>query len=362
VLREEIAEGLKPGDRLAAERHLARRFKVNPRTMREALRLLVEEGRIVRRQPQGTVVAKPRTDRWVAIVMDHDIGHPHISFFLRRALQDLRLYLQSAGVKARPYLGFRQFGTEEEVCTCEEFEDDLAARRLSGVVFLSGSMPKRVFQALTEQGVPFVGSNAAEACGVTTDLIGRVRQGFQYLAAHGRRHVALISWNDGKINDAYRQEAARLDIEVRDAWVRGSLHPTLPGAGWEELREVWSTRDKPDGLVVTDDVLFQDVVTALRDMRIRVPEQLMVVAHTNRGSDLRAPFPVAWLEIDPAEYARLAGELLLKQLHGIPIETRQLELSSRLIVPEEDRTEQEGKALGWSPPVSDNENSVVPSL
>jgi DNA-binding LacI/PurR family transcriptional regulator len=88
----------------------------------------------------------------------------------------------------------------------------------------------------------------------------------------------------------------------------------------------------------------------------------MVVAHTNRGSDLRAPFPVAWLEIDPAEYARLAGELLLKQLHGIPIETRQLELSSRLIVPEEDRTEQEGKALGWSPPVSDNENSVVPSL
>jgi GntR family transcriptional regulator len=58
-LRQSIAEGeYRPGDRLPSESELAERFEVSRLTLREAVRGLVTEGYVTRRQGLGTFVTK----------------------------------------------------------------------------------------------------------------------------------------------------------------------------------------------------------------------------------------------------------------------------------------------------------------
>ena len=52
-----VDTGLKPGDRLPSERQLAERLSVSRPTIRDALRILEEEGRVVRRVGSGTFVS-----------------------------------------------------------------------------------------------------------------------------------------------------------------------------------------------------------------------------------------------------------------------------------------------------------------
>ncbi|WP_348536847.1 GntR family transcriptional regulator [Nocardia carnea] len=60
-----MLDGLRPGDRVPAERELAGRFGVARETVRHALRDLAVEGRI-RRQGRGTVLARPKVVRPLA--------------------------------------------------------------------------------------------------------------------------------------------------------------------------------------------------------------------------------------------------------------------------------------------------------
>lgn len=67
VLLERIEQGeLTPGDRVGAERSLAKQFGVNRRTIRQALEVLERRGLVERRQGAGTFVAEPRIERGAA--------------------------------------------------------------------------------------------------------------------------------------------------------------------------------------------------------------------------------------------------------------------------------------------------------
>ena len=53
-------------------------------------------------------------------------------------------------------------------------------------------------------------------------------------------------------------------------------------------------------------------------MGFRVPEQLLVVTHANKGSGTLYPFPVARLEYDPDYTGALLGEQLCHRLRNEP--------------------------------------------
>jgi GntR family transcriptional regulator len=63
-LLERIESGeLSPGDRLPPERALSQSLGVNRMTLRRALRMLETQGLVIRRQGDGTYVAKPKIER-----------------------------------------------------------------------------------------------------------------------------------------------------------------------------------------------------------------------------------------------------------------------------------------------------------
>jgi GntR family transcriptional regulator len=62
ILRIQHGE-LAPGTRLPSERELSRQLGVNRMTLRQALQVLEDQGLLIRRQGDGTYVARPRIER-----------------------------------------------------------------------------------------------------------------------------------------------------------------------------------------------------------------------------------------------------------------------------------------------------------
>ncbi len=99
--------------------------------------------------------------------------------------------------------------------------------------------------------------------------------------------------------------------------MKTTLAPNQSGAGWDDFREIWSgTGEKPDGLLIADDMLLPDVDLAIRELKIKVPENLKIVLATSRGVPHRVSFPVTRLENDPNRFADKMMELLLALMAG----------------------------------------------
>lgn len=337
LLREEVLAKSKPGDCLASENHLARQYAVSAPTMREALGLLAQEGLLERRHGSGTYVRERATPaRHVAVLLTQDISQPRISYFGRRVFQQVRLLVEAGGAPCRGYVGFRPAGSMEPTGICREFDEDVAADRISAVVCVIGAPSPEQVEVLAGRGVPLVGHHPALRVG--HDHAGMVRLAVKHLVGQGRRRIGLLesgdphhSASEHPVRDLFRKELSSHGLAFREEWYRGDLHACWPGAGWEEFREIWQTEEKPDALFIADDVLAQDVALALVEMGLRVPRDLEVVAHANQGSEVRFPFSVALVENDPDAHAKALVEMTLALLGDPRAKVSAPTLSYRLI-------------------------------
>jgi LacI family transcriptional regulator len=188
-------------------------------------------------------------------------------------------------------------------------------------------------ELLQRRKVPIVGNGNWYPFSVWLDYPGLVAEATRRLLSEGCRKIAFMEWgppgSDARqgsaLFHAFTRELALHGATLNPHWVRSDLHPASEGAGWAEFREIWAAESvKPDGLIVADDMLCLGAVEAIRELGIRVPAQLRVVSHGNKGSGVRYPFPVSVLECDPAEYAQAMVKLMVAQLRQEPVECPQV--------------------------------------
>jgi DNA-binding LacI/PurR family transcriptional regulator len=87
--------------------------------------------------------------------------------------------------------------------------------------------------------------------------------------------------------------------------------------GYRYIKEKWSKpAGRPDGLLVISDVVFKGVWYAIMELGIKIPEELALVAHTNKGLRPMMHIPLTALEIDPEEIARTSMDAFLARLEG----------------------------------------------
>lgn len=341
-LRELIRTEYKPGDRLPSVEELAARYQTSTIPVREGLLALAHEGLVIRKRRWGTFVAEPPADdRCVAIFSELDNTLPECSHFFRRVPQELRRLLQEHGVPSRAYIGLLAQPDDGSTPTprCDEFFHDLAAGRFSGVIeFNSQCLRDRLRAAITEKQLLHVRPSY-----VRVDYDGMLAAGFRRLQELGCRRVAVLGVvasditadNTAAREATLRRHFAAARLTYRPEWCRGDLKPNLPGAGWEMFREIWAAkREKPDGLLVTDDVLFSDASKAILAQQIAVPEKLRVVTHSNRGNGLFYPFPVDRLEVDPDAFATHFATRMLELLRGETPAAASPVIQARLITAE----------------------------
>ncbi len=317
ALRTEISERYQPGDKLEPQNSLAKRLNVSLMTVREAIGILVEEGLVERRHGSGTYVGDRTVGQVVAVLMELDMAHPRTSYYFTHAAQMLRLMIAEEGLQVRLYSGHLKPGEKGTgQTTCTEFLKDLHEDRIRAVVAPAGLPGAQLFEELKRRDISVVANEGWAPNRVLADRKELVAEGVDFLVRSGRTRLALMSWGQPDVKSFY-ESLKQHAIDVRDEWVRSEMEPTMVGAGWEEFREIWLAHDqKPDGILVTDDMLFADAKTAILQLGIEVPADLVVVSHANRGAGMHDPFPVARLELDPDAYAAAMFNKLKRTLAG----------------------------------------------
>jgi DNA-binding LacI/PurR family transcriptional regulator len=166
-----------------------------------------------------------------------------------------------------------------------------------------------------------------------------IRAGVDHLVEAGCRKLAglfsgapteLPGLGDRHASRIFDQRLAHHGLQSIPGWIVQDAEARLPGSGWQGFRDLWTaSHERPDGLLVLDDVLYRDAARAILELDLEVPSQLRIVTHSNRGDDLVHPFPVSLLELDPDEMAAAAAEFVIQSLEGRTAQAR--DIPARLI-------------------------------
>lgn len=320
ALRRELAT-LRPGEKLTSEVKLAKRFGVSVNTVREAITTFTHQGLVKRRAGRGTYILDQTAKQHVAIVGGVHPLYPRGTGFRYRVIEWLHGFFGDNGVRVHTY--WARYATDNEPLEpmLDEFADNLRLGRIRGVVLTHGPFDARWRKLFADCRVPVVGGESSYR--VVSDDLAMAREGARYLVAVGRRKLALLAGTEPLAEPAYEAAVQRRargafgdvlrqhGVAVREEWMRSDFFATAPGAGYAQFKEVWTAApDKPDGLLVPDDILFNDVCAAILEMGIRVPEQLLIVAMANKNSGMLYPFPTVRMEYDPELFAEHLGQML----------------------------------------------------
>jgi DNA-binding LacI/PurR family transcriptional regulator len=198
---------------------------------------------------------------------------------------------------------------------------DIGTSALEGLA-ISGSPRHPLMRLLEEKSIPVVGDSHSFPFGVEVDWGGLLREGCRRLHNQGCRRIAVMGWISPGILNLLPSILSDLDLAFRPKWMKHDIEPVRTAAAWALVREIWTAYpEKPDGLLICDDVLFASAVPAILELHIQVPDQLRIVAHANKGSRPEAPFPVTFAEVDPQDMAYRMAAMLLKLARREPVET-----------------------------------------
>jgi len=331
-LLERIRNEHQTGDRLPSEVALSKELGVSAITLREALSVLAYRGFIERRHGSGTYVADPTANQWIAIVTNLDLSHPNLSYFHRRVAYHLRALLADSGLKVRIYSGAaegRPSSMTKKADLPAAISADLKLGLVRGIVYL----PCSGWELFRDAGIPVVGTSPALSYSVSLRRGDFLPSAMRSLAEQKCRKIGLLGWEHSFSSQAWEVELSRYSLSSQPEWFRNDLdYVRSSGAGWHAFHSLWQSRkEKPDGVIIDDDILFREVSLAILSERIHVPKDLKVFAHYNKGSRIILPFPCTIFEVDTDMHARELAELCKLAVGPKPPKSKHIRMPVQVI-------------------------------
>jgi DNA-binding LacI/PurR family transcriptional regulator len=183
------------------------------------------------------------------------------------------------------------------------------------------------------QGAPMVAFAGKGMWRVEMESRDICRLGVAALAAHGCCRIGL--WQPAQttlteIVTAFEQALDAHHLSFEPSLIEGiSLDlpdalPLYPGSnqkqGYRLAQAVFGdpTRPRPDGLIITDDMLTSGALPVLQALGVRLGMDLHVVSHANKGSVILFGYEslMTLIEFDPVEIAHTMFDLLEEGLVG----------------------------------------------
>lgn len=313
VLRQELGHRFKAGDKLPGMHLLRQRFGVSINTIGAALDILAGDGLLERRRGSGVYVAERAFSRRLGILSELDLFDHRISPHFRAVAGSLNQRLRETGATVKIYAGHAEPGPgKSDTPTCPQFWEDVAAGRLDGAVILDTPATDAWYFRLQACPIPLVGP--LTNYDAELDVPGMMQAAVMQLAVQGCRRLGMLSAQPSR---DFASAVATAGLETHPSWMGCGLETALRGGGWEQFRDIWSSRaGRPEGLVILDDMLFADAQLAIYELGVRVPAQLRLAVLVNRDASPIIRLPVTTLELDPGERAAMLTDMLLARLQG----------------------------------------------
>lgn len=331
-IRQRIeSKELESGTQLPTSQALSDTLQITYRTAHRAMATLAKEGYVTRAAKRGTVVKGIPRRGVVGIYAWLEMFGPGSKHeYYRLILRHLSRQLDGLHRVHRLYMGAGNSGSPN--LAGEDLLQHMSAGVLCGVVAVN-TFPRveELMRLSRAKRIPVVCfERGAEAeYSVFADYLGFVRSAVRHLQEHGRSRIGVIF---SKVSRSLPDAGLLMDImsqcgcEIRPGAIIAEDESEKGGydaVGRLPLSEL-------DGLIVADDLMSLGVDRRLAELRIAVPQALMVATLWNRGSRLRLQLPFERFEFDVEKQAKLSLHMLQEAINGRRIAQPHLELAPGL--------------------------------
>jgi len=301
-------------------------------TVVKAMEFLIGEGFLETRRGVGTFVARDRVAGTIGLVIGEEVLHPQQTPMAFMLSQHLRRYFDRLGYRFRLYID----SSPGVPAIPPELREDVAGKRLEGLITASCDTTLALPEWLgwEQARLPHVDITAHQVpvSQVVTDSHALVDLFLLYCLQRRRRRIGCLM-GTGPVAEYLVTQGRQLGLEPRERWCR-RLDPCgvdYERIGFDAMQELWQSTERPDALLVLDDIACKGAVQAMLQLGIAVPSELLVATLSNKDSGVFYPLPLARIEYDVGEVARAAGELLLEHLADPHLAPRQVLVKPTLL-------------------------------
>ncbi len=339
TLTAEIDNGsLRAGVKLPAEHELAGRFGVTRQTVLKALDILKIQGRITSQRGRGTFVAG-------APLRSHRPAHAQRQLVLVCSnIQDShghRVFLGTERMAAKLGYSLITCNTRNDSTRETEYLRRTRDNGVDGILLLPYLDGSRELIGRIAAELPVVcidnGFKDPALPLVTTDNFQGMYQAVSYLIDAGHRRIGIILSTleiaavSGSVSDRYRgyREALADHGIAFDPELVSELGPTLANArprdiglelyGYPAMARLINCPHRPTAVVVLWDEIAPGAYAAIRDARLRVPEDISVVGFNDDELCAYLSPPLTTVRQPGEAMGERAVELLDAKLRGEPV-------------------------------------------
>jgi len=303
-----ILEGrLKPGERIPSTQELAKDFGVNPETVQAGLKILTDMGLVERRRKCGTFVRKSSSKaKTVALVFGKEnYGNLDMAIFVVM-LSKVEELMAKEGWNVKHYATTRGRRLDS---VFYELERDVSEGSVDAVLDICSS-------ELVKEWVESSCLVPSISCPLAIDYEDFIRKGVAHLASQGRRRPVLVYDKDHM--DSKTVKGALSELERLYGLEPVKVIHSEPSQRWgyDTAKRLFEDGVAFDSMLVLYDNTFRGVLYHLLERNVRIPEELALISHSNKGIDIMCHMPLTRLEFDPADFAFQAMELLKAKLEG----------------------------------------------
>jgi DNA-binding LacI/PurR family transcriptional regulator len=274
--------------RLPSFRMLSKEMGVSGTTIRQSVKILMDKGIVSSKERSGIFISDEfRQGQKTLAVVYGVISEANIrSPWHGRLLKEINRCIVERGWLVRNYT--LHHGTDErDERVMDQLIADAKNGKFVGMVSLSELRHmKDGFQDLLDKlEIKYLTNDYFdETNAVVPDYFSLGRIGAEYLYKQGVRKMGILGVNNTR-NDPLRWDQTGFmsvvnaygDIEVKPEWNQ-LIIPTI-GNGYDAFEKLWSLDEKPDGLVVSDDVMFLGVAMAMNKLGVNCPKDIKLIVN-----------------------------------------------------------------------------------
>ncbi|MFA5866094.1 MAG: GntR family transcriptional regulator [Phycisphaerae bacterium] len=318
------------GDVIPSAKELSNKHGTSPLTARKAVETLVSKGVLVAKQGLGTFVSQRPTLQSVGVVLGvgsepNSQGVLGQGRYLQLIENGCNRWSERHLLKCQTYL---YHSDKESMAPNSSLWRDVCEDRLDGLI-LVGHPSEKLAVELIRRRIPVVAiaqTSTAVPYVVKADYRNMMDQAVELTVSTGRKGLGLIGGVtvNGPDRNEFTKEAFILAcvekcLSIRREWIKVTDAPITQEEGHRLTMELLDGSDRPEGLIVSDDVLAVGVCKALTERGIKVPETMTIITHSNAGSaPINFAVSLTRMEFNPSAMVEQAANMLTNMIRGEP--------------------------------------------
>lgn len=314
---------LEAGTKLPSTDALAEELHVGRKVIQQSFEILSDRGFLERSPGRGTFIAQNVHNRTIAVLFPSDLFSLETFSFFRLVWNEVLEIIKNNNYKASLH-----FPTDnDDVKRCANDLRKLAeAGKIKGLISFGSNME-------FDLAVPSITGTSGQAQASTRDTL--VFRGLNYLITRGYKNIALLehgtkSKPSGGVTAGIEQILKDYSDDISIFAYQGH-NSDIERDGRAVTHEILSSpAGRPEALLVTDDHLARGAIFAIMEHGLKIPDDIAIIAHSNKGSVIPCPVELTTLENSPADFANQSFQSLMAKLEGRPEEP--IAITQRLII------------------------------